>query len=139
MLVARNDQECRPAVCFEGSHFILVERDRTEHDHPRILQAHHSHAPRQVHERHVDLSDHRENIVVDLRELSVWQDFPLLKRSGHAPPPSRSPARYRAWCASKGWTCSRTREFHLTAGPSGDGWGVIRGAPSSISPHSSRG
>ena len=83
VLVAWHDQERGTAVRFEGSHFLLGERDRAEDDQPRGAEADHGHASRQMHHRHADIAGHRQNVDVDLRELAVRQDLPLSKRPRH--------------------------------------------------------
>jgi len=83
VLVAWNYQESGPAERFETSHFIVVQRDRTEHREPRAFELYHGHAPRQVHQWHVDFADDGHDVLVDLGEPPVRQDFPVLKWFAH--------------------------------------------------------
>jgi hypothetical protein len=62
MLVAWHHQERGTTEFLELPHLVVVERDRTEYDEPRIAQPNHGHAPGQIHERHVDLADDRQNV-----------------------------------------------------------------------------
>ncbi len=82
-MIVRDHEKRRTAERFERRHFVFVERDRAPDDESRIVQANDCHPPREASQRHPNAADNRQDAGVDLGELAVRQDLPMLEWTRH--------------------------------------------------------
>ncbi len=83
VLRVRHDEKCRPTERLQLGHPLLVQRDRAPDHQSPVGETYHRHAPRQLHQRHLDDTDHGEDAIVDLGQRAVRRDGPAIVGFGH--------------------------------------------------------